>query len=54
MPTKTTSKKIEKIAVRLSWEEAERLRSLARQKRTTVSEFVRHVLAKCCGTGDDQ
>jgi predicted HicB family RNase H-like nuclease len=41
------SKKIEKIAVRVSWEEAERLRSEARQKRTTVSELVRQVLTEC-------
>jgi predicted DNA-binding protein len=54
MPTKPISKKIEKIAVRLSWEEAERLRSLAHQKRTTVSEVVRETLANCSGTGDDQ
>jgi hypothetical protein len=54
MPTKTMSKKIEKIAVRLSWEEAERLRREAHDRRTTVSELVRQTLAKSGSPGDVQ
>jgi hypothetical protein len=45
MPIKSGSKKIEKVAIRLTCEEAERLRTEARQQRTTLSDVVRQKLA---------
>jgi uncharacterized protein with von Willebrand factor type A (vWA) domain len=45
MPIKSGSKKIEKVAIRLTCNEAERLRNEARLQRITMSELIRQKLA---------